>query len=48
MKDGNNGSYFLKNTSLHLNSSQRGMGDLLCAFVHSADNPGEYFTEEKR
>lgn len=47
MKDGNNGNYFLKNTSLHFSSTQRGMEDLLCAFVHSAGNPGEYYTEEK-
>lgn len=47
MKDGNNGSYCLKNTSLHLSPTQRGMGHLLCAFVCGADNPGEYYTEEK-
>lgn len=47
MKDGNNGSYLLKNTSWHLSPTQRGTGHLLCAFVRSADNPGEYYTEEK-
>lgn len=42
MKDGISAGHFLKSTALHLDCPQRGMEDLLSAFVHSADNTGEY------